>query len=173
MEKYQDIIKKYYEPTGDIVMIAVDFEIEKTTASGLVIPLTQENDRLATGQESGTVLAVSQNATYADYSKPTFQPGDRVLFARYAGREIRGEVDTNGDPVRLRWMRPDDIFTKFHGTLPDQSKLAVSSEKLKFDAAAEELEARNREAYEMAKRQLRGRKDAGTKLSQFAKRIDK
>jgi len=173
MDKYQNLIEKYYEPTGDTVLVAVDFELEKTTESGLVIPLTQENDRLATGQESGTVLAVSKTATYADYTHPSFKPGDRVLFARYAGREIRGEFDKDENPVRLRWMRPDDIFTKFKGKLPDQSKLAMSADKLKFDAAAEEMEAQNRAAYEAAQRSLRGRKDAKTKLTQFVRRIDK
>lgn len=69
------------------VVIRMD-PAETKTASGLYLPPTKvERDELATDQ--GTLEAVSPHAfTYADWPVGAVQPqpGDRVMFAQYAGR---------------------------------------------------------------------------------------
>src|SRR5690349_8342661 len=61
---------------------------EEKTAGGIILPQTKaERDELACDQ--GTLEAVSPLAfTYADWPADAEQPkpGDRVMFAQYAGR---------------------------------------------------------------------------------------
>jgi chaperonin GroES len=69
------------------VVIRMD-PTEEKTAGGIIIPVSKkERDELAT--DEGTLIAVSPHAfSYADWPEGADQPqpGDRVLFAQYAGR---------------------------------------------------------------------------------------
>jgi len=74
-------------PLGDRVWIE-PIEREETTASGIILPETAKEK-----PQEGKVLAVGQGVRN---EKGERQPldvkvGDRVLFARYAGTEIKHE----------------------------------------------------------------------------------
>jgi len=76
-------------------------EAEEKTASGLIIPDTakekpQEGEVIATGP--GKVL---ENGTKIEL---TVKPGDKVLFSKYAGTEIKI------DGTEYLIMREDDIL---------------------------------------------------------------
>lgn len=81
--------------TNDSGLRPVEFNVvirmdpaEEKTKGGIILP-TSKTDRDELATDEGTLVAVSPNAfTYADwpegYELP--RPGDRVLFAQYAGR---------------------------------------------------------------------------------------
>lgn len=79
------------KPLLHTVLIKPD-EVETKTASGIVIPdMVTEKERKAV--EYGTVVTVGPRAFY-DYGRdPTIlKGGDRISFARYAGKVIK-DVD--------------------------------------------------------------------------------
>lgn len=61
---------------------------EQKTAGGIILPSSKtDRDELAT--DEGTLVALSPHAfTYAEWPEDADQPspGDRVMFAQYAGR---------------------------------------------------------------------------------------
>jgi len=67
-------------------------DIEEVTASGIVIPKDLiEKERKAV--ETGTVISIGETA-FKDYggSLDTIKIGDRVIIAKYSGKEIQ-DVD--------------------------------------------------------------------------------
>lgn len=66
------------EPLGARVLVRV-LEDESVTSSGLVIPDTAKEK-----PQRGLVVAVGD-----DEEMITVKPGDRVLYPRYAGTEVR------------------------------------------------------------------------------------
>jgi len=74
-------------------------EIEERTKGGIIIPdQTKERDQFA--QMEGVLVALSPLAfTYANdtewngAAKP--KPGDRILFAKYAGAVVKGKDEKN------------------------------------------------------------------------------
>ena len=67
-------------------------EVEKKTASGIVIPdMVTDKERKAV--EYGTVVSVGPTA-FADYGRDStiLTGGDRISFARYAGKMVK-DVD--------------------------------------------------------------------------------
>jgi chaperonin GroES len=88
------------KPLQDRVLVK-RLEAEEKTASGLIIPDTakekpQEGEVIATGP--GKVL---ENGTKIEL---TVKPGDKVLFSKYAGTEIKI------DGTEYLIMREDDIL---------------------------------------------------------------
>ncbi len=88
------------QPLNDRVIVKRK-EAELTTTSGIIIPDTakekpQEGEVLAVGKgrikEDGSVIALD------------VKPGDRVLFGKYSGNEIKI------DGEELIMMREDDIL---------------------------------------------------------------
>ena len=77
--------KPKIRPLGGKVLIQ-RLEAEETTAGGLVLPDTAKEK-----PQKGTVLAVGDGKLLDDGSRGTFQvsTGDAVLFASYAGTEIK------------------------------------------------------------------------------------
>lgn len=77
-------------------------KVDEKTKGGIILPdETKERDQFA--QMQGTLVAVSPLAfTYADAkdwgdaSKP--KPGDKVMFARYAGAAVKGK---DGEDYRI------------------------------------------------------------------------
>ena len=68
--------------------------IEEVTASGIVIPKDLiEKERKAV--EVGTVVSIGDTA-FKDYggSKDTIKIGDRVIIAKYSGKEIKDIDET-------------------------------------------------------------------------------
>ena len=74
-------------PIGDKVIVK-RLEAEQTTAGGIVLP-----DAAKEKPQKGTVLAMGEGKLLDDGSRAAFQvaEGDIVLFASYAGTEIKIE----------------------------------------------------------------------------------
>ncbi len=86
------------QPLQDRVIVK-RFESEEKTASGIFIP-----DSAKEKPQEGEVIAVGAGK-YLDNGnviKPTVKAGDKVLFSKYAGTEVKGED--------LLIMREDDIL---------------------------------------------------------------
>lgn len=74
-------------PLGEKVLIR-RLEAEETTRGGIVLPDTAKEK-----PQKGTVLAVGDGKLLDDGTRASFQvkKGDQVLFASYAGTEIKIE----------------------------------------------------------------------------------
>lgn len=83
-----------YTPCGHRVLVQPDklFNIDKTfkkaMEAGIAIPEIEELKREEAAIESGTVLAIG-NTAYKDFGgDPWCAVGDRIYFARYAGKRL-------------------------------------------------------------------------------------
>ena len=82
-------------------IIVEPVEAETKTASGIIIP-----DSAKEKPQEGVVVAVG-SGKYLDNGniiKPTVKAGDKVLFSKYAGTEVKIE----GEDLLI--MREDDIL---------------------------------------------------------------
>ncbi len=71
------------KPLGDRVLIKA-IEAEETTKSGIVLPGTaKEKPQMA------EVVAVGSGILNDDKKKDEIKKGDKVIFAKYAGNEIK------------------------------------------------------------------------------------
>ena len=75
------------KPLGDRVIVEV-VEEEEVTVSGIVLPDTAKEK-----PQRGTVLAVGPGRLLDDGSREPIdvQPGQEVLYAKYAGTEVKIE----------------------------------------------------------------------------------
>lgn len=87
-------------PLGDRVWVE-PIEREETTASGIVLPETAKEKPM-----EGKVLAVGPGARKEDGERSPLdvKTGDRVLFAKYAGTEVKH----NGTKYLI--MRESDLL---------------------------------------------------------------
>ncbi len=92
-------------PLHDRVVIK-RLEEERTTAGGIVIP-----DTAAEKPQRGEVVAVGKGKPTDDggVRTPEVQKGDKVLFGKYAGTEIK--IDDEDYLV----MREDDVVAVLEG----------------------------------------------------------
>lgn len=82
-------------PTEYRVLIKPD-PVEEKTAGGIIIPERQK-DREQAGTQTGTVVASGGNA-FSDWKdERTPQPGDRVVYQKYAGMTF----DSGGVEYRI------------------------------------------------------------------------
>lgn len=88
------------KPLNDRVIVK-RFEEEQKTAGGLIIPDTAKEKPI-----QGEVLAVGSGKLMEDGSRRPLdlKAGDRVLFGKYAGTDIKVEGE------ELLIMREDDIL---------------------------------------------------------------
>ncbi|PXW86384.1 chaperonin GroES [Streptohalobacillus salinus] len=88
------------KPLGDRVIIEIVEEEEKT-ASGIVLP-----DSAKEKPQQGRVVSVGEGRLLDNGSKtaPDVNEGDRVIFAKYAGAELKHE----GKDYLI--LREDDIL---------------------------------------------------------------
>ena len=98
-------------PIGYRVLIKLD-PIKETTAGGIVLPdqIKQQED-LATTE--GTIAAVGEKAFENFKLKP--QPGDRVVFSKYAGIILHGNdgeryrvIDDENDIAAIKEIKEKD-----------------------------------------------------------------
>ncbi len=89
------------KPLEDKVVVKPIEEVEKTSASGLIITKIEIEK-----PTEGIVVAVGSGATFADGTKMTIdlQIGDKVIYSKYSGTEI----EHNGDNLVIMPYR--DIF---------------------------------------------------------------
>jgi chaperonin GroES len=88
------------QPLQDRVLVR-RFESEEKTASGIIIP-----DSAKEKPFEGEVIAVGNGKTLdnGNIVKPAVKAGDKILFSKYAGTEVRL------DGVEYLIMREDDIL---------------------------------------------------------------
>lgn len=88
------------KPLQDRIIVK-RFESEQKTASGIIIP-----DSAKEKPFEGEVIAVGSGKVFDNGTKvaPTVKKGDRVLFAKYAGTEVKFD----GEEYLI--MREDDIL---------------------------------------------------------------
>ena len=150
LDKYAHLIKKY-RPVGDTLLIVTECEADKKVGSIIIAKVT-ENHRLDVAKESGIVINIAPTAFYSHYEKQLIEVGDQVLFARYAGKELHGEHDEDGNPVILRWIYSDDVYGVVEGDVPDQQHIVPESAKrFEIDMAAENAEMQDRINFAMSK----------------------
>ncbi len=88
------------KPLNDRVLV-LRVEEEQKTAGGIIIPDTAKEK-----PQEGKVVAVGPGKRNGDGKRTPLQvkPGDRVLFSKYAGSDIKI------DGVEHVFMREDDIL---------------------------------------------------------------
>lgn len=96
------------EPIGDRVVV-MPVERETTTKSGIVIPDTASGEK----PQEGVVLALGKGGVGKDCANPTefLKVGDRVLFGKYAGDDIKLK-DKNGKDVEVKILHLDSVLGK-------------------------------------------------------------
>lgn len=74
------------KPMEDKVLVEVIKEVEKTTASGFIIPGSAEDK-----PNEGIVVAVGPGLMLANGTMmvPDVKVGDKVVFAKYQGHEVK------------------------------------------------------------------------------------
>ena len=96
------------KPLGRTVLIR-PYEVEKVTKGGIVIP-NQISERDEMAETRATVIEVGACA-WDDEPMPRAVAGDKVLFAKYAGKVCIGPLDG----VSYRVVNDRDIFLKIVG----------------------------------------------------------
>ncbi len=95
------------KPLQDRIIVR-RFESEEKTASGIIIP-----DSAKEKPFEGEIIAVGQGGKVFDNGtrvEPTVKVGDKVLFAKYAGTEVKFD---GGEDFLI--MREDDILGIIEG----------------------------------------------------------
>ncbi len=96
------------QPLGDRVVV-MPVPKEQTTKSGIVIPETASGEK----PQEGLVLALGKGGIGKDTANPTefLKVGDRVLFGRYAGDDVKLK-DTDGKDVEVKVLHLDSVLGK-------------------------------------------------------------
>jgi co-chaperonin GroES (HSP10) len=84
------------EPLDDYVVIEPLEDAE--TASGLIVPVNE-----ASQIKTGIIAAVGPDVAHVE-------PGDKVLYPREAGYEVR----LARSPLRVRVLRREDLIARIH-----------------------------------------------------------
>ena len=94
------------QPLGDRVVV-MPIEKETTTKSGIVIPETASGEK----PQEGIVIALGRGGIGKDCANPSefLKVGDRVLYGRYAGDDVKIKDDTGKD-VELKVLHMDAIL---------------------------------------------------------------
>lgn len=90
------------KPLEDRVVVRPD-ESEEVTAGGIVLP-----DKAKEKQQRGSVVAVGPGKLLdsGERAVPAVKVGDKVLFGKYAGNEIK----VDGEELKI--MRESDLLAK-------------------------------------------------------------
>lgn len=96
------------EPIGDRVIV-LPVEQEQTTPSGIVIPDTAAGEK----PQEGVVIAVGKGGIGKESTDPSkyLKPGDRVLFGRYAGDEVKLPTK-DGKKTEVKILHLDAVLGK-------------------------------------------------------------
>ena len=92
----------------DLRVLVLPDSPEKVSPGGIII-LESEVDKKAQAMTLGTLIAIGANAwEEASKRSPAFrcpEAGDRVMFAKYGGVELKGK-----DGVKYRIMNDEDVI---------------------------------------------------------------
>ena len=96
----------HIEPLGDRVVV-MPIEAEQVTASGIVIPDTAKGEK----PQEGVVLALGTGGIGEDAVDPRkfLKVGDKVLFGKYAGDEVKLK-DKDGKDVEVKILHLDSVL---------------------------------------------------------------
>ena len=99
-------LKVSIQPLGDRVVV-MPLEMERVTASGIVIPDTASGEK----PQEGEVLAVGPGALKKDGTRAPMdvKVGQKVLFGKYAGDDIKLK-DKSGKDVEVKVLHLDSIL---------------------------------------------------------------
>ena len=104
----QDLVKlaTKIRPLGDRVVVQA-LEKEQVTASGIVIPDTASGEK----PQEGVVLALGKGGIGKDTVNPSsfLKVGDRVLFGKYAGDDIKLK-SVDGKDVEVKVLHLDSVL---------------------------------------------------------------
>lgn len=94
------------EPLGDRVVV-MPLEAELVTKSGIVIPDTAKGEK----PQEGIVLALGKGGIGKDSVNPHdyLKVGDKVLFGKYAGDEVKLKDKDNKD-VEVKILHIDSVL---------------------------------------------------------------
>ena len=97
------------QPLGDRVVV-LPIEAEQVTASGIVIPDTAKGEK----PQEGIVLALGKGGIGKDSVNPSdyLKVGDKVLFGKYAGDEVKLKDKDNKD-VEVKILHIDAVLGLF------------------------------------------------------------
>lgn len=85
MKTETPFIETRFKPMADRILVAPD-KVEEKTKSGIIIPKTVEQERPAIGTVVGLGTGLSDRPFLV-------QVGDRVMYSKYAGTEIKIDED--------------------------------------------------------------------------------
>lgn len=92
----------------DLRVLVLPDSPETVTAGGIILP-EPEVEKKAMAMTFGTLVAIGENAwEEASSRSPNFRRpsiGDRIVFAKYGGIEIKGR-----DGVKYRLMNDEDVI---------------------------------------------------------------
>lgn len=93
-------------PLGDRVVV-LPLEAEQVTASGIVIPDTAKGEK----PQEGIVLALGKGGIGKDADEPAkhLKVGDKVLFGKYAGDEVKLK-SKDGKDVEVKILHLDAVL---------------------------------------------------------------
>ncbi|PIR52853.1 co-chaperone GroES [Candidatus Peregrinibacteria bacterium CG10_big_fil_rev_8_21_14_0_10_49_10] len=96
------------DPLGDRVVV-VPMEKEQVTASGIVIPDTADGEK----PSEGVVIAMGSGGVGEDCANPKdfLKVGDKVLFGKYAGDDVKLK-DKTGKDVEVKILRLESVLGK-------------------------------------------------------------
>ncbi len=96
------------EPLGDRVVV-LPLEAEQVTASGIVIPDTAKGEK----PQEGIVIALGSGGIGEDKINPKdfLKVGDKVLFGKYAGDEVKLK-DEHGKDVEVKILHLESVLGK-------------------------------------------------------------
>jgi len=130
-------------PTGHKILVLAD-PVQKQTEAGIIL---QEDEKLQrSGVQRGLLLANGPNAwkAFREYNEngkeingnPWAQPGDYVLFARFAGRFVEDPFDPRPETESHYMIMNDDdvlaVLTSGKQSLPqNQDRDDVVSKRIK------------------------------------------
>ena len=98
------------QPLGDRVLI-MPLEKEQVSASGIVIPETSNKEK----PQEGIVIAMGTGGIMNDHGVTSPDPhkflkiGDRVLFGRYAGDDLKLKTK-DGKDIEVKVLHLDSIL---------------------------------------------------------------
>ena len=89
-------------PVGRRILV-IPTEVEDKTASGIILSSVSENERSQMANTTGVVVELGEDA-YTDFTEKWCSPGDKVVYAKYAGLLYLGK-----DGRKYRVMNDTDV----------------------------------------------------------------
>ena len=101
--------KEVLIPVGHHCLVMPD-KVQTKTESGLFIPEAAQNS-LKRVRNTGTLIALGpQCFTEFGDGKPWAKVGDRVVYAKYGGKQVFNYLEEDDDEFAMRLLNDEDIL---------------------------------------------------------------